>query len=156
MTRGRHPDQALKEAKAIAMRQGKLCENTKGRELLYDFAIHLVFLAISISVRRTRIVYSTAEDLLSSCARDIARLRRIPATAVIIRELWIGSPVGTWQYFLVLDDLLIEIPAEALPEHMAGSRPLREEAPGPDRPTAPGGAPVVGGGYFCSFMGPSK
>ncbi|MGD0079083.1 MAG: hypothetical protein ABSB80_00365 [Methanoregula sp.] len=156
MTRGRPPDQALREAKAIARRQGKLCENSRGRGLLYDFAIHLAFLTIYVQVRRMKTVASTAEDILSACARDIARIRRVPATAVLIRELWVRSPTGTWRYFLVLDDLLVEIPPEAMPENMAGSRLLKEEAPGPDRSSLPGGAPVVGEGYYCPFMVPSK
>ncbi len=156
MARGRPPDQALKEAKAIARRQGKLCENTKGRGLLYDFAIHLAFLTIYVQVRRMKTVAGSAEDILSACASDIARIRRVPATAVLIRELWVRSATGAWRYFLVLDDLLIEIPAEAMPESMIGTRHLREAAPGPDRSSLPGGAPVVGGGYYCPFMVPSK
>ena len=156
MTRGRPPDQALKEAKAIARRQGKLCENTRGRGLLYDFAIHLAFLTIYIQVRRMKTAAETADDILSVCARDIARIRRVPATAVLIRELWARSPAGAWRYFLVLDDLLVEIPAEAMPENMAGSRLLKEDAPGPDRSSLPGGTPVVRGGYYCPFMVPSK
>jgi len=156
MTRGRPPDQALKEAKAIARRQGKLCENSRGRGLLYDFSIHLAFLTIYVQVRRMKTVASTAEDILSACARDIARIRRVPATAVLITEFWVRSPVGTWRYFLVLDDLLVEIPAEAMPENMTGSRLLKEESPGPNRSSLPGGAPAVGGGYYCPFMVPSK
>ncbi len=100
MTRGRPPDQALKEAKAIARRQGKLCENTRGRGLLYDFAIHLAFLTIYIQVRRMKTAAETADDILSVCARDIARIRRVPATAVLIRELSARSPAGAWRYFL--------------------------------------------------------
>ena len=65
-----------------------------GSGLLYDFAIHLVFLPISVRVRRTRAVINDPAQILSSCGRDITRILRVPATAVLIRELF-RSPVGT-------------------------------------------------------------
>lgn len=158
MTRGRPPAQALKEAKAIALRQGKICENTKGRGLLYDFTIHFMLVTIAVCVKRTRVVTSDHALVLSSCKKEIAGLRKIPASSVFVRELWVRSPVGTWQYFLVLDDLLVEIPPHHLPGNgnMSGERMLRESAPGPDRSVIPGGVPAAISGFVCPFMAMSK
>jgi hypothetical protein len=152
MTRGRPPHQALKEAKAIARRQGRLSENTKGQGLLYDFSIHLALLTICVRIKRVRTPAPAQEDILSACRRDIIALRRVPATAVHIRELWVRSSAGGWQYFLVLDDLLVEIPHEALPENMAGTKAIRGDAPGPARVPAAGETHGSGERYFCPFM----
>ncbi|MFA4875880.1 MAG: hypothetical protein WC586_00575 [Methanoregula sp.] len=156
MNRGRPPGQALKEAKAIALRQGKICENTKSRGILYDFTIHFMLVTIAVSVKRTRVVVSDHAQILASCKNEITRLRRIPASSVFVRELWVRSPIGTWQFFLVLDDLLVEIPPYLLPGNHAGIRQLREAAPGPDRSMLPGGMPAAISGFVCPFMTTSK
>jgi hypothetical protein len=154
MTRGRPPDQALREARTIARRQGKLCENTRGRGLLYDFALHLALLTIYVRVKRTRLVAPTMDDVLTIAKRDIARMRRIPATSVLVRELWVRGSAGTWQFWLVLDDRIVEIPAEAMPEALAKTRRLREDAPGPAR--SPEITLIVRGGFVCPFMASAK
>ena len=156
MTRGRPPGQALREAKAIARRQGRVCENTKEQGLLYDFSIHLALLTICVRVKRLKTLAMTPEEILPACGRDIAAIRRVAATAVLIRELWVRSAAGKWRYFLVLDDRLVEMPEEVLPEDMAGTKGLRGDAPGPARSPETGGSPAPGGGYFCPFMKPSK
>jgi hypothetical protein len=154
MTRGRPPGQALKEAKIIARRQGKLCENTEGRGLLYDFAIHLGLALIYIRVKRTRREARTLEEFADACASDLARLRRIPPTAGLVRELWVRTPRGKWRYFVVLDDRISEIPPEAMPENYR-ERPLREHAPGPDQPSVTGIYPLPADRFICPFTVPS-
>jgi len=156
MTKGRPPLQALKEAKTIAKRQGELCQNTKGRGILYDFAVYLALVTIHVRVRRTRMIAITPAEVLSAYGRDITRLRRVPATAVSIRELWVRTSAATWQYFLVLDDQIVEIPAEAMPENTDSDRHLREDALLPDRSTLPGMSPKKGGTFVCPFMGSQK
>lgn len=156
MTRGPPPGVGLKEAKALACRQGKFCQNTKGRGILYDFAVYLAFFTIHVRVRRTRMIAITPAEVLFAYGRDIARLRRVPATAVSLRELWVRTSVGTWQYFLVLDDQIVEIPAEAMPENVDNDRRLREDAPLPDRSTLPGIRPAPERAFVCPFMGPPK
>lgn len=153
MTRGRPPGQALKEAKVIALRQGKLCENTKGRGLLYDFAIHLALALIYIRVKRIKREARTIEDIIDACASDIARMRRVPPTAGLVRELWVRSPKGEWRFFIVLDDRISEIPPESMPEN-ARSRPLRENAPGPDQSSVTRVFPIPRGGFVCPFTVP--
>lgn len=156
MTRGRPPDQAIREALEIAGRQGRVCRNTRGRGLLYDFTIHLALITICVEVKRIRATNCDMDRILSACHREIGRIRRVPATAVFLRELWVRSPVGTWQYFLVLDDRLVEIPEEAMPTSPTGSRLLRENAPGPDQLSITGEVPDPKRNTFCPFMGPPK
>jgi len=153
MTRGPPPGIGLKEAKEIASRQGELCENTKGRGMLYDFSIHLNSLTISVRVRRTRLIAITPEDLLATYPRDITRIRRVPATPVFIREIWVRTSAATWQFFFVLADRIVEIPRATLPPD-AGN-PRRGDSPGPDRSKI-AGIPVDKKNFVCPFLGPSK
>lgn len=156
MTKGPASGVGLKEAKALACRQGKFCQNTKGRGILYDFAVYLAFVTIHVRVRRTRMIAITPAEVLHAYERDIARLRRIPATAVSLRELWVRTSSCIWHYFLVLEDQIIEIPAAAMPEDSGGPRHLREEALLPDRSLLPGKTPSTGRTYTCPFVKPPK
>jgi hypothetical protein len=56
-----------------------------------------------------------AEDCAADYRTEILYLRRVPLTGVIARELWILSPWGTWQYFRILDDRVIEIRSNGMP-----------------------------------------
>ena len=71
MARGRPPAPALQEAKTIALRQGTIGENTKGRGLLYDFTIHFMVVTIEVSIRWT--VVSDNARIFSSGKKEIAR-----------------------------------------------------------------------------------
>jgi len=154
MTRGRPPGQALKEAKIIAKRQGKLCENTNGRGVLYDFAIHLARVLIYVRVKRIKREARTIEEIITACTSDIARLRCIPPTAGLIRELWVRTPKGNWRFFALLDDRITEIPPEYLPDNFR-DRPLRENAHGPDQSTVSAVFPVTPERFICPFTMPS-
>jgi hypothetical protein len=150
--KGRPPLQALKEAKTIGRRQGELCENTPARGILYDFAIHLALAIICVRIKRTQWDLDTIEEVVSICARDIAKLRKIPQSLGLIRELWVRGPSGRWRYYLVQIDSVMEIPPGGMPEAMRAARPIRENAPGPDRSLQmPAPAPLPSR-YFCPFM----
>ena len=153
MTRGPWPQQALREAKIIAARQGSVCENTTGRGILYDFAIHLALAIIYVRVRRINREIRIYSDIDAACTDDINRLREIPATAGLVRELWIRSPKGTWQFFIVLDNEIVRIPPESMPEY-AFARPLRENSPGPDQAAAGARFPIRREEFVCPFTVP--
>ena len=150
MTKGRPPLQALGEAKTIAKRQGELCENTKGRGLLYDFAIHLALMLIYVRVKRLKYEAHTIEEILVACKLDIARLRRVPPTAGLFCELWVRNPNGTWRFFIIRDDLLVEIPPES-PLDNSCARPIKENAPGPNRSIVSATFPIHREGFVCPF-----
>jgi hypothetical protein len=154
MTKGRPPYQALKEAKIIAARQGELCENTKGRGLLYDFAIHLALLILYVRVKRTKYELRTIEEIIEACGPDIRSLRSIPATPGLACELWVRMPNGTWRYFIVTRDRIAEIPPVSLPDRGC-ELPRRENAPGPDQSAVAGAMPVQRDRFVCPFTVPS-
>lgn len=150
MTKGRPPYQALKEAKAIAARQGELCENTKGRGLLYDFAIHLALLIIYVRVKRTKFVLHTIEEIVEACRPEIRNLRSVPATPGLACELWVRMPNGTWRFFIVTRDRITEIPPGSRPDNGC-EQPLKGNAPGPDQSAVAGAMPVRWERFVCPF-----
>jgi hypothetical protein len=157
MTKGRPPHKTLGEAKAIAKRQGELCENTKGRGLLYDFAIHLALLIIYVRVKRTRFELRTIEEIIEACDQEIRKLRSVPATPGLACELWVRAQNGTWRFFIVTGDRVAEIPPMPRPGN-GGERPIRGNAPGPDQSTITGALPVLRDRFVCPFTipGPSS
>lgn len=155
MTRGPPSGKGLKEAKEIASRLGETCGNTKGRGMFYDFSIHLNSVTIGVRVRGTKLVAITADDLPTVYPRDISRIRRIPATPVFIREIWVRTSAETWQYFLILRDRIVEIPLKLPPPEPGESR-LRGNSPGPDMAALPGMIPAAEHTYTCPFLGPPK
>jgi len=153
MTRGPRPEQALREAKIIAARQGNLCENQAGRGILYDFAIHLALAIVYVRVKRLRREIRIFSDIEAACADDLRRLRAIPVTAGLVRELWVRSSKGTWQFFIVLENEIVRIPHESMPEY-AFARPIRENSPGPDQAEAGARFPIRREEFVCPFTVP--
>jgi hypothetical protein len=157
MTKGRPPHRTLGEARTIAARQGQLCENTKGRGLLYDFAIHLALLIVYVRVKRTKFELRTIEEIAEMCGPDIGKLRSVPATPGLACELWVRAPNGTWRFFIVTRERIAEIPPGPRPDNGCG-QPIRENAPGPDQSTVAGAMPVLRDRFVCPFTipGPSS
>ena len=155
MTRGRPSGRGLKEAKEIASRLGEICENAKGRGTLYDFSIHLSSLTIAIRVRGTRLIAIPAEDLPTAYPRDIAWIRRVPVTPVFIRMIWIRTSAETWQYFLIQNDRIMEIPPLVPPPEPGRSR-LRGNAPGPDPASFPVSIPAADRMFTCPLLAPRE
>jgi hypothetical protein len=76
---------------------------------------------------------------------DILRLRRIPLNGVNARELWLLTPWGTWQYFRILDDRVIEIRADGTPLLMESLAPVKVPSPGPVADPVPADVPDMTG-----------
>ncbi len=72
----------------------------------------------------------------SQYQREIAHIHRVPLTVVTAREFWVRHPNGTWQFFLIRHDSVIEIRADGayIPQAVIPSiipEPA-EEGSGPD------------------------
>jgi len=147
----------LGEAKTIAKRQGELCENTNGRGLLYDFAIHLALLIIYVRVKRTRFELRTIEEIIEACDQEIRKLRSVPATPGLACELWVRAQNGMWHFFIVTNDRIAEIPPMLRPDNV-GTRLIRDDSPGPDQSVVGGAMPVLRDRFVCPFTipGPSS
>jgi hypothetical protein len=109
MTQGRLPAVAIKKAITIAAGRGIVLERDLFERSCLGFILICPGCTTFVKIRRTRCRLACTEDCAAHYRRDILYLRQIPLTAVVTRELWLFSPWGTWQYFRILDDRIIEI-----------------------------------------------
>ena len=112
MTRGPLPTEAIRQAIKNAAGRGTVMDRDLLRESWLEFILFCLGLTVFVRVRRCRSHLMSPEDCAAECKQDILHLRRVPLTGVTARELWLLSPWGTWQYFRILDDRLIEIRAD--------------------------------------------
>jgi hypothetical protein len=83
----------------------------RGTELLYDFTISgtkrkpVAF----VSVKYTERIRATLEDISRDCDDRIRQLRSIARDATVSCELWLHSRYGTWRFFQVTLDGIVEI-----------------------------------------------
>ena len=115
MTRGPLPTEAIRQAIKNAAGRGTVMDRDLLRESWLEFILFCPGLTVFVRVRRCRSHLMSPEDCAAECKQDILHLRRVPLTGVTTRELWLLSPWGTWQYFRILDDRLIEIRADGTP-----------------------------------------
>jgi hypothetical protein len=83
-----------------------------GPERVFDIAI-----VSKIPVTFSRVMFApailaTIHELADYYRKEIAQLRLIARDAAITAELWIRSKHGTWRFFLVTPDSLVEIDRE--------------------------------------------
>jgi len=133
MNPGPEPREAIRDAIKNALARGTGLDRDLLLEARFQFILFCAGLTVFVLVRRTRVHITSPEDCAAEYWRDILRLRRVPLTGVVARELWLLNPWGTWQYFRILDDRVIEIRADGTP--MVTERAAFTKVPAP--------APVV-------------
>jgi hypothetical protein len=109
MTRGPRPHRALAEAIPIAKARGIVQLALGGPERVFDIAI-----VSKVPVAFTRVMFApeilaTVHELEDYYRKEIAQLRVIARDAAITAELWLRSKHGTWRFFLVTPNSLVEI-----------------------------------------------
>jgi len=112
MTRGPRPHRALAEAIPIAKARGIVQLALSGPERIFDIAI-----ISKIPVTFSRVMFApqilaTIHELADYYRKEIAQLRLIARDAAITAELWIRSKHGTWRFFQVTPNSLVEIDRE--------------------------------------------
>ena len=109
MTRGRKPLNALIEAEQIALRRGAVHMTPGGRTNLFDLIIFEDYRNVFVRVKRSVIHFTSPLEVLHQYRYDIGRLHSIPLTAITARELWVRTPRGAWQFFLIRHDSVVEV-----------------------------------------------
>ena len=112
MSRGPRPHRALEEAIPIAKARGIVQLVMSGPERVSGTAI-----VPKVPVTFSRVMFApeilaTIQQLADEFKEEIARLRVIARDAAITAELWLRSKHGTWRFFLVTPDSLVEIDRE--------------------------------------------
>ncbi|PKL65187.1 MAG: hypothetical protein CVV32_04130 [Methanomicrobiales archaeon HGW-Methanomicrobiales-3] len=133
MRKGRPPHVTLRRAEAIARKRGDVIPVPGGRCDAFDLIICEEFRTVFVRVRCTLSRFTWPLEVLQQYRHDIARVCRLPLTAVVAREFWLRMPDGRWQFFLVRCDGITEIgpdgkywPKAELPVE-AGVRPEERE-----------------------------
>ena len=80
----------------------------------FDFIINEPDRVVYVKVKRSQSSFTYALEVLHKYQREIARLHRVALTNVTAREFWVRSPNGTWQYFLVRHDSVMEVRADGM------------------------------------------
>ncbi len=109
MSRGPRPHRALAEAIPIAKARGIIQLELGGPERVFDIAI---ISKVPITFARVMFapeILATIQQLADDFREEIAHLRIIARDAAITAELWLRSRHGTWRFFLVTPDTLVEI-----------------------------------------------
>jgi hypothetical protein len=109
MTRGRKPLIALDEAEAIGRKRGRVLPSPGKREDYFDLVLSTEQVTVFVRVKRSITHSSDPGEILATYRREIIRLLKVPLTAVIARELWVRSPRGSWQFFRIAADRIVEI-----------------------------------------------
>jgi len=118
----RRPVDAIDEAVEIAGRRGNVEQVTGKRDCAFDFIIIEQDRNVFVKVKRSQVSFTYVLEILQRYQREIASLHRMALTSVTAREFWVRSPKGTWQFFLIRHDSVLEIrangmytPCESLP-----------------------------------------
>ena len=112
MTRGPRPHRALHDAVPIAKARGLIQVAAGGPERIYDISIVSTIPITFASVAFAPKILAPVPELVEYYKNDLARLRVIARDAAVVIELWIRSRHGTWRFFLVTPDTLVEIDRE--------------------------------------------
>lgn len=120
MTRGPVPAEAIRKAITIAEGRGIVLERDLFQRSRLGFILFCPSLTVFVAVRRTRTHLTGPEECAAEYRTEILYLRRVPQTGVVARELWLLSPWGTWQYFRILDNRVIEIRRDGMPMLLEG------------------------------------
>jgi hypothetical protein len=114
MTKGRRPRRAIDEAKDIAGRRGDVEELISKRGCAFDFIINEPDRVVYVKVKRSQTSSTYALEVFCKYQRELASLHRVALTSVTAREFWVRSPNGTWQFFLVRHDSILEVRADGM------------------------------------------
>lgn len=114
MSRGRRPLNALNEAVGIAEKRGNVERVTGRRHNAFDFLIIEDFRVVFVKVKRSQTSFTYPLEILYKYQREVASLHRVALTRATAREFWCRAPDGSWQFFLVRHDSVVEIRADGM------------------------------------------
>jgi hypothetical protein len=109
MTRGPRPHRAIADAVPIAKERGIAQLVMSGPERIFDIAIVSKLPITFARVMFAPAILASIPDLADYFKTEITQLRLIASDAAITAELWLRSKHGTWRFFRVTPNTLVEI-----------------------------------------------
>jgi hypothetical protein len=80
-----------------------------------DLVINGGGLLVFVRIRNAQRLYGNLSDMEAEYREPVSRLRSLPGSGPILRELWCYSRYGNWRYFGVGDSGITEIGPQGLP-----------------------------------------
>jgi len=115
MTRGPLPEKVFFEAAEIAGRRGTVKWFDRADANSCNFAIFGTDLIAVVRIRRARKLWCNPAEIRREFAGTIAQLRYAVLTRHVIRELWLNSHNGSWQFFQLVGLNLAEMDRDGRP-----------------------------------------
>ena len=115
MSRGPRANQTLADAIAIAKIRGTIQMAERGPEMLYDFTITGTQPSAFVSVKYTEHILMLLAEITRECDEKIRRLRSVAQDTAVSCELWLRSRYGTWRFFRVTAEKIVEIGRDGVP-----------------------------------------
>ncbi|MFA6226831.1 MAG: hypothetical protein WC620_11840 [Methanoregula sp.] len=126
MSRGPPSRRALAEAIPIAHQRGIFQVAGRGPENLYDFTIVSAIPVAFVRVTYCSRIHAPVAELLMEFQDELHQLRMVTRHDAISRELWLRSRHGTWRFFCLTSNCLIELGRTA--SHSPGKPQLCSKA----------------------------
>jgi len=115
VSRGPRANQTLADAIAIAKIRGTIQMAERGPEMLYDFTITGTQPSAFVSVKYTEHILMLLAEITRECDEKIRRLRSVAQDTAVSCELWLRSRYGTWRFFRVTAEKIVEIGRDGVP-----------------------------------------
>lgn len=130
MTRGRPSFQAIEQAAGIAAKRGMVIEINPLKKSPFDLYVIRSNDIVAVKAKRIRSRIREPKEISAKFKNEIAEIRTQQLPSLVQREFWTLAPWGTWQFFLILDDRIIEISPDGAP--------VRSSLQDPEEPAPPG------------------
>jgi hypothetical protein len=115
MTRGRRPTTGLDGAIEIAKVRGTVIKFLPQQETAFSFLIQTLISIIFVRIRYSNRLHASVPEIETEFLELIIRLRLLPASGIVVRQLWIYSRSGIWRYFIITETGIEEIGVDGLP-----------------------------------------
>lgn len=123
MMRGPRSHRSIACALGIARQRGKVQVSQGGPEHLYDFTITATEPVAFVLVKFAGRILSPLAEIGAIYHDEIIRLNLITNNTTISRELWLRSKHGTWRFFRIAENGLVELDRDGQPRSCrAGKR----------------------------------
>jgi hypothetical protein len=115
VSRGPPSRRALADAIPIARQRGTLQLASPGQDDLYNFTIVSVIPVAFVRVTYCAQIHAQVAEIAMEFRDKLIRLHRITRHEAISRELWLRSRHGTWRFFRLMGDNLLELGRDGRP-----------------------------------------
>ena len=115
MSRGPPSRRTLAYSIPIARQRGTIQVAGCGPENLYDFAIVFALPVAFVRVSYCSRIHAPVAELMVEFQDELLQLRRVTRHDAISRELWLRSRHGTWRFFRLTSESLVELGQDGQP-----------------------------------------